>query len=679
MKKIFSLCAVAVLTAFTAFSQCTTGGTLFGTVTAPCDEAGPASVNIAGFEVWRGDIYSATDVQAGASYSFDICQGTGGTAWNASLTVVAPSGAVDAFGTDGGSPCEISFTASESGTYQFFVNEVGECPGVSQDIDNGIPRINYFSGATCPDPVTECEAGTTDASGTAASLCPGEATTVIINGTIVPNSPTQGGAAFDITPVPGSGTGGNEVGFSLTGFTAAEFAAGYTFDNDLNGVLSFNLLPPLAGEWEIEPYVFANDADVFTKCDSAASIIVNFLTLADEGCSPVTACEAGTLDEMAIDNTLCPGEATDFSITGITVPNSPVAGEYLLIFDPVPGSGAGGPFAGESVFLTLGAAAAGDENVDIVASIDAELLITGGPLPAFTGDWTVSGGILTGVDPITEELIFCDVIPTQTLSFLDETAVECGGTPECALPYPDVQNASAVQNGNGSITYSWDPIPGQIGCQVNVRVGDPTAPTAQQSFIIGGPGASQFNASAGALAPFGFQTINFRVRCGCQQNPSIIASQFTEFSSVFNIPPSLAEENEGTDLSEAAAKKLFAGANLAANLNTVKINRGNMVVEEFNIPAQATIAKATYSTKTEMSVFPNPTEGAVNINYTAAKDGLVNVRVFDVVGKAVADFNYAVNAGDNFLNMDLSSFENGVYVIEVLEGKNSTTSRVMLK
>ncbi|MCH2216033.1 MAG: T9SS type A sorting domain-containing protein, partial [Flavobacteriales bacterium] len=82
---------------------------------------------------------------------------------------------------------------------------------------------------------------------------------------------------------------------------------------------------------------------------------------------------------------------------------------------------------------------------------------------------------------------------------------------------------------------------------------------------------------------------------------------------------------------------------------------------------------------TEMSVFPNPTEGAVNINYTAAKDGLVNVRVFDVVGKAVADFNYAVNAGDNFLNMDLSSFENGVYVIEVLEGKNSTTSRVMLK
>ncbi len=146
MKKIFFLGAAAVLSAFTAFSQCDVGGTNFGSVNAPCSDTQPVSVDIAGFEVWRGDIYSIENVQAGASYSVDICQGTGGTAWSASLTVVAPSGDIEAFGTDVGSICELSFIATESGTYNMFVNEVGECPGVAQEVDNGVPRANYFSG-----------------------------------------------------------------------------------------------------------------------------------------------------------------------------------------------------------------------------------------------------------------------------------------------------------------------------------------------------------------------------------------------------------------------------------------------------------------------------------------------------------------------------------------------------
>jgi hypothetical protein len=93
-----------------------------------------------------------------------------------------------------------------------------------------------------------------------------------------------------------------------------------------------------------------------------------------------------------------------------------------------------------------------------------------------------------------------------------------------------------------------------------------------------------------------------------------------------------------------------------------------------------TVSKsASSSVKKSFDVFPNPSTGAINLKYEASIEGLVNVRVFDVVGKAVADYNMSVNEGSNFLSLDLSSFEKGLYVIEVVENGTSSTSKVVLK
>lgn len=675
MKKFIFLGAAAVLSAFTASSQCNTGGTNYGSVPAPCAEVGPVSVDIAGFEVWRGDIYEFTGVQAGASYSIDICQGTGGTAWTTSLSAVAPSGAIDAFGTDGGSPCELSFTATESGTYQMFVNEAGECPGVSQSVNNGVPRVTYFSGADCAPPITLCEAGTGDYSLTAASVCPGESTELTVTGMSIPNSPTTGGAAVQFSPGVG-GTGGLEGIFVITGYSIADFAP-YVFDSDVNGILSANGLPPLAGSWDLQAYVYPDDVDVFTKCDSVVpSASVDFLTAGSPGCVAVTACEAGTVDQAGIDNELCPQETTDYNITGFTLPNSPVAGEYVLEFTPVLGSGAGGPFGGEvdpSFFLTLGATA-GTENADVTVVLDNELFnSTGAVQPAMTGEWSIRGAVYS------DDIFPCDSVPAVVINFKTDSEFPCGGPAPCENPFPavDESSLSLVNNANGSITFSWAPVLGQIGCQVNARIGDPETGTPNVSFIVGGAGASSFSANAGALAPYQFSPISFRVRCGCQQGPTIAGPFSSQLTTVIGLSanpiiamtPEFSVERKNSFLQTGGFQISSPSELINGFPNNVNPAAG----------VQGTISKPATKTRTSFDVFPNPSSGAVNLKYAAVSEGLVNVRVFDMVGKAVADFNMAVSEGSNFLNLDLSSLDKGIYVIEVLEGQMSSTSKVVMK
>jgi hypothetical protein len=98
---------------------------------APCDDGTGCPFNeINGIEVWADEAYAMDNVAMGGTYTFSACNGVGGTAWPLYFTVVAPSGAVDAFGLDVGSICELTWTASEAGTYFIVVSEDGAC-GVS--------------------------------------------------------------------------------------------------------------------------------------------------------------------------------------------------------------------------------------------------------------------------------------------------------------------------------------------------------------------------------------------------------------------------------------------------------------------------------------------------------------------------------------------------------------------
>lgn len=111
---------------------------------------------ITDFEVYADEAYEMANIVAGTSYTFSACNGTGGTAWDLYFTIINPSGEVDAFGLNAGSTCELTWEASESGSYLIVVSEAGACGNSTNDgTSNGFPAI------TCGTPmgVHEANAG----------------------------------------------------------------------------------------------------------------------------------------------------------------------------------------------------------------------------------------------------------------------------------------------------------------------------------------------------------------------------------------------------------------------------------------------------------------------------------------------------------------------------------------
>ncbi len=81
-----------------------------------------------------------------------------------------------------------------------------------------------------------------------------------------------------------------------------------------------------------------------------------------------------------------------------------------------------------------------------------------------------------------------------------------------------------------------------------------------------------------------------------------------------------------------------------------------------------------FEEKTLFSVFPNPSDGNVELmlNY----EGNVSVQVFDMLGKKLYDVDY-VNDNCMEINGYLSSLDNGVYMVKVIGGNDSQICKLI--
>lgn len=109
------------------------------------------SLEMTDFQIYKSEAYILGDIKAGANYTFSICGGSAAGTWVPDFTLIAPSGAVDAFGAGDGDGCSITWTATESGAYKVLINEAGNC-GVGGELENGSPKIMTNSGGrACPE------------------------------------------------------------------------------------------------------------------------------------------------------------------------------------------------------------------------------------------------------------------------------------------------------------------------------------------------------------------------------------------------------------------------------------------------------------------------------------------------------------------------------------------------
>ena len=231
---------------------------------APCDDGTSCPFNeITTFEVVAAEAYEVENFQENGVYTFSICNGPGAGSWIPDFTIIAPSGMVDAFG--GGTGCAITWTASESGTYLIVINEADQC-GIGNSIYNGFPAL------TCEDGTTDCEPLTCLAKPLIlignSDICPDQSTTITVS-----------------TPHIIPSGGGSGIYFQSTTSSSAIYLSGvsgiYSFNSDLNGLLSANGYPAFMGEYSLRAYVYNNASDPTNSICSFAATVVN-VTFYDE-------------------------------------------------------------------------------------------------------------------------------------------------------------------------------------------------------------------------------------------------------------------------------------------------------------------------------------------------------------------------------------------------------------
>jgi len=91
-------------------------------------------------------------------------------------------------------------------------------------------------------------------------------------------------------------------------------------------------------------------------------------------------------------------------------------------------------------------------------------------------------------------------------------------SPSCSNPFPAVNPSSLSTSVTPSnIQLTWDAVPGQIGCQLQLQTAQGTLVGSQ---IVGGVAANDFVIPSGVLSP----GVNYqwRVRCGCSQSPPVV-------------------------------------------------------------------------------------------------------------------------------------------------------------
>jgi hypothetical protein len=80
-----------------------------------------------------------------------------------------------------------------------------------------------------------------------------------------------------------------------------------------------------------------------------------------------------------------------------------------------------------------------------------------------------------------------------------------------------------------------------------------------------------------------------------------------------------------------------------------------------------------------VNLYPNPANDKVMLEYQAVKDGILQVTLFDGMGRQVLASQQAVSTGATTLGLPLPSLINGVYVLYIVDGDQRYQQRFVVE
>jgi len=121
------------------------------------------------------------------------------------------------------------------------------------------------------------------------------------------------------------------------------------------------------------------------------------------------------------------------------------------------------------------------------------------------------------------------------------------------------------------------------------------------------------------------------------------------------------------------------GAGTYAITYTVTDGNGceNSDVEDIEVEVCTGILNLAAAEK--LNVYPNPNNGLFTVVYNQAVSGNLTIKISDVQGKVIATESIANFAGTYTTSFDLSSFDKGIYLLEVVGNQNHEYKKIVLQ
>ena len=106
--------------------------------------------------------------------------------------------------------------------------------------------------------------------------------------------------------------------------------------------------------------------------------------------------------------------------------------------------------------------------------------------------------------------------------------------------------------------------------------------------------------------------------------------------------------------------------------------RSDVSIDDFSVTDSSGIGIAENQLFDRLSIFPNPTSGEVKVAIDNNQQGYFTFTLRSVTGSLVHQSEYLVRDGSNTIALDLSDVPAGVYLLEIKDENNaSTTKRIM--
>ncbi len=118
--------------------------------------------------------------------------------------------------------------------------------------------------------------------------------------------------------------------------------------------------------------------------------------------------------------------------------------------------------------------------------------------------------------------------------------------------------------------------------------------------------------------------------------------------------------------STTTVEQVIAGGNL-------KINSNN------SFGSREDILAITTEESDAILVFPNPGQGQFNVEFQNESDERCTMTILDIYGKMVSEGTIDVVKGNNSIELDLSNYSNGIYLLRISTAGSTKFEKIVLE